>query len=179
MVNGRQFIRAGKQPLDNSKLSIIMINMLSNNGLEEPPTESQVSDAKLLTQFSLMYRNAVDAFMEKEGMHRGQALVLCAVVGRGGLTQTELAEELSVTGATVTNMLQRLEEARLVTRRRDDADNRLVRVHATEAGRELELSLTRQLAKLEDAVLAGINAGEREALRGLVRRMIANMEVRA
>jgi len=179
MVDGRQFVRKGRLAIDNLKFSIIMISILSDDLPALSPTPTQVSDAKLLTQFSLMYRNAVDAFMDKEGMHRGQALVLCAVVGRGGLTQTELAEELSVTGPTVTHMLQRLEEARLITRRRDDADNRLVRVHATEAGRELELSLTRQLAKLEDVVLAGMNAGERETLRELVRRMIANMEATA
>lgn len=150
--------------------------MLTINEREAAIEPTAISDAKLLTQFSLMYRNAVDAFMDKEGMHRGQALVLCAVVGRGGLTQTELAGELSVRGATVTNMLQKLEEANLVTRQRDAEDNRLVRVHATEAGRELELSLSRQLDSLEDAVLAGLNAADRAVLRRLVWQMIANLE---
>lgn len=153
-----------------------MINMLTINEREATIEPTAISDAKLLTQFSLMYRNAVDAFMDKEGMHRGQALVLCAVVGRGGLTQTELAGELSVRGATVTHMLQKLEEANLVTRRRDDEDNRLVRVHATAAGRELELSLSRQLESLEDAVLAGLSAADRAVLRRLVWQMIANLE---
>lgn len=134
------------------------------------------SDAKLLTQFSLMYRNAVDAFMDEEGMHRGQAMALCAVVNRDGLTQSELAAELGVKGATVTHLLQRLEESNLVTRQRDDDDNRLVRVCATDAGRELELSLVKQLASLEDAVLAGIGAADRGTLRRLVWDMIRNME---
>lgn len=134
------------------------------------------SDAKLLTQFSLLYRNAVDAFMDKEGLHRGQALVLCAVVARDGLTQTELADTLSVRGATVTNVLQRLEESNLVTRQRDEVDNRLVRVFATDAGRDLELSLAQQLANLESVVLAGIDPDDRAKLRQLVWRMISNIE---
>ena len=157
-------------------IRVIIINMLTINEREATIEPTAISDAKLLTQFSLMYRNAVDAFMDKEGMHRGQALVLCAVVGRGGLTQTELADELSVRGATVTHMLQKLEEANLVTRQRDAEDNRLVRVHATEAGRELELSLSRQLDSLEDAVLAGLSAADRAVLRRLVWQMIANLE---
>lgn len=134
-----------------------------------------INDAQLLMQFSHLYRRAVDDFMEREGLHRGQALLLCAVAARDGRTQSEIATELSVKGATVTNMLQRLEESRLVTRQRDGEDNRLVRVYITEAGQALETSLAQQLASLEAQVLAGINMAERETLRRLVWRMIDNM----
>ena len=63
----------------------------------------------------------------------------------------------------MTNMLQRMEETGLVTRRRDEEDNRLVRVNLTEAGRERERAITEQFLKLERAVFAGISDSERMA----------------
>jgi hypothetical protein len=59
-------------------------------------------------------------------MHWAQATLLCRLFVRNGMTQSEIAEQLSVQGATVTGMLQRMEEAGLVARRRDTEDNRLV-----------------------------------------------------
>lgn len=134
-----------------------------------------IQDAQLLAQFSQAYRSAVDAFMEQAGMYRGQALLLCTINKQAGMTQTEIADMLAVQGATVSHMLQRLEEARLVVRQRDAADNRLVRVYATEAGRQKELEIQEQLRCLEDAVLKGIGPAERETLRRLVWQMMDNI----
>ncbi|MDX2075203.1 MAG: MarR family transcriptional regulator [bacterium] len=137
---------------------------------------SVISDANLLAQFSQMYRNAMDTFMDEVGMHRGQASVLCQVVKQDGITQTEIAEALSVQGATITNMLKRMEESNLIVRRRDAQDNRLVRVYATATGVEQEISITKQLKSLEDSILNGISTADREVLRRVVWQMIGNIE---
>jgi DNA-binding MarR family transcriptional regulator len=52
-------------------------------------------------------------------MHRAQALLLCRLYVQDGITQSGIGNQLSVQGATVTYMLQRIEECGLVTRRRD------------------------------------------------------------
>ncbi|MDZ4671866.1 MAG: MarR family transcriptional regulator [Phototrophicales bacterium] len=134
------------------------------------------TDANLLAQFSQMYRTAIDSFMESVGMFRGQAFVLCQVVKQGGMTQSEIAEALSVQGATITNMLKKMEEASLITRQRDPQDNRLVRVHATDAGMKLEISITEQLQSLENSILAGVSEPDRAVLRRVVWQMIGNMD---
>lgn len=137
---------------------------------------SVISDANLLAQFSQMYRTAIDTFMEKVGMFRGQGLVLCQVVKNNGMTQTEIAEALSVQGATITNMLKKMEEAHLITRQRDPHDNRLVRVYATQAGIALETSIAEQLVQLENSILSGISEADRTVLRRVVWQMIGNIE---
>jgi DNA-binding MarR family transcriptional regulator len=134
-----------------------------------------MDDATLLAQFSQMFRSAADAFVDQVDMHRGQALLLCKLVRRDGMTQSELADLLSVQGATVTNMLQRMEEAGLVVRRRDLDDNRLVRVYMTDEGREKERSINEQFRNLEASVLDGIAEEDRAVLRRLLNRMIDNM----
>lgn len=134
-----------------------------------------MQDANMLAQFSQMYRTAIDSFMEEVGMFRGQALLLCQIAKQDGMTQSEIAESLSVQGATITNMLKRMEESQLVERHRDADDNRLVRVYITEAGRELEVSIATRFQELEDAILKDMTEADRETLRRLVWQMIGNM----
>ena len=138
-------------------------------------TRRAVDDWELLAQVAQSYRTLSDALLEQISMHRAQAVLLCQLYTQDGLTQSELAEQLAVRGATVTNMLQRMEEANLVSRRRDADDNRLVRVYLTAAGREKEQSIVAQFLKLEATVFAGFSADEREMLRRLLRQLWTNM----
>jgi DNA-binding MarR family transcriptional regulator len=109
-------------------------------------------------------------------MPRGQAMVLCTVAKNDGLTQSEIADQLSVQGATVTTMLQKMDEAGLVVRRRDANDNRLVRVYMTEIAWEKERAINVQFISMEDKLFAGIASEDRLRLRDLMYQLLRNME---
>ena len=141
--------------------------------------EQRFDDWELLAQVSQTYRALSDDFINRIAMHRAQAGLLCRLFANDGITQSEIAEQLAVQGATVTNILQRMEEAGLVTRRRDLDDNRLVRVFLTDAGRQKERAITEQFVQLESAVFDGISEPERAQLRRLLRQMLDNMTVKA
>jgi DNA-binding MarR family transcriptional regulator len=98
----------------------------------------RVEDWELMAQFAQAYRGLSDILMDQIALHRSQAMVLCKLFAQDGMTQSEIAQQLSVQGATMTDMLQRMEEASLVSRRRDPEDNRLVRVYLADTGREKE-----------------------------------------
>ena len=132
-------------------------------------------DWALLTQVAQTFRSLSDTFMDRIGLHRAQATVLCRLFVRDGLTQSEIAEQLGVQGATMTTMLQRMEEAGLVARRRDPDDNRLVRVSLTDAGRRLERDANTQFMKVEEATFAGLSPQDRASLRRMLRQMLRNM----
>ena len=134
-----------------------------------------VNDWALMAQFAQEYRNLSDRFMDQIEMHRSQATALCKLYMQDGLTQSEIAQQLSIQGATLTDMLQRMEEAELVTRRRDLEDNRLVRVYLTEMGRQKERSIREQFAKLEEAVFAGFSEPERVLMRRFLNSTLTNM----
>jgi DNA-binding MarR family transcriptional regulator len=87
-------------------------------------------DWELLSQISQDYRTLSDNFMDRIGMHRAQATLLGRLYVNNGMTQSELADQLVVQGATITNILQHMEKAVFVTRRQDDEDNPLGRVDA-------------------------------------------------
>ena len=128
-----------------------------------------------MAQFAQAYRDLSRTLMDQITLHRSQAMVLCKLFVQDGMNQSEIAQHLSVQGATVTDMLQRMEEAALVSRRRDRDDNRLVRVYLTDAGREKERSIMEQFLELESAVFAGFDESERAQLRGLLSRALANI----
>jgi DNA-binding MarR family transcriptional regulator len=140
-----------------------------------PSDLEAVADWELLAQISQGYRHLSDRLMEQIGMHRAPAVMLCHLFLQDGLTQSELSEQLSIQGASVTQVLQRMEEAGWVRRERDAEDNRLVRVYLTEQGREKERSITEQFMKLQEAIFAGIAPRERAFLRQLLTQMHQNM----
>ena len=150
----------------------------TTKGLTADTTSSASSeDWTLLTQLTQAYRGLLDGLMDRIGLHRAQVNVLCRLFAQDGMTQSEIAEQLSVQGATITNMLQRMEEAGLVTRRRDPEDNRLVRVYLTDTGRKQERAINEQAMRVEQAVFEGLDDQERAMLRRMMRRMLRNMDM--
>jgi len=137
--------------------------------------EVYVGDWELLSQVSQAFRSVSDAFMDQVDMHRAQAFLLCRLFEKDGMTQSEIAQQLAVQGATITNMLQRMEETGLVTRRRDSEDNRLVRVYLTDAGQDKERAINQQFTNLEEAIFVGISPGDRLVLRQLLKQILSNM----
>jgi DNA-binding MarR family transcriptional regulator len=151
----------------------ILFTMLKIRKQTDSEDRINLADWQLLAQFSQVFRSASDAFTDQ--IPRGQATVLCVVAKQDGLTQSKIAEQLSVQGATITNMLQRLEEAGLVNRRRDPDDNRLVRVYLTEVGRQMERSINEQFGNMQELIFKGINAEERAVLLRLLQQIVMNI----
>lgn len=134
-----------------------------------------LNDWELLSQVSQVFRVASDSYINQIDVPRGQATLLCALAKKDGMTQSEIADQLSVQGATVSNMLYKLEEAGLVTRRRDPDDNRLVHVYLTDKGRDIEQSLNVKFAELQELIFKGIGGEELALLRKNLEQIVANI----
>ncbi|GAA2164268.1 MarR family winged helix-turn-helix transcriptional regulator [Actinomadura napierensis] len=109
-------------------------------------------------------RAAADEGMRRHGLHLGQNHLLAALWERDGRTPGEIAAEVNVTTPTVVKMATRMAAAGLLTRRRDERDNRLVRLWLTDQGRALREPVEAERRALEEAVLADLTAAEREHL---------------
>ena len=91
------------------------------------------------------------------GLTTSQLLVLEAVVKLDTCTPSNIAKEVQLSQATVTNLVDRLERNGLVLRRKSTADKRAVEVHLTEQGRHmvelapepLQTGFLREYRKLE------------------------------
>lgn len=86
------------------------------------------------------------------GLTTAQLLALQAVGGTGRSTPKEMAAGLNVSQATMTALLDRLEEKHLVRRERSQTDRRQTNIWLTGAGRE---ALDRAPDPLQDQFRAG------------------------
>jgi DNA-binding MarR family transcriptional regulator len=92
-----------------------------------------------------------------------------------GLKVSELSKALSIHQSTASNMLDKLEEKKLVRRERSGPDQRVVRLHLTDKGKDLITTapkpaqgvLAEALGKLPDGDLRKLEHG----LQTLVRTM--------
>jgi DNA-binding MarR family transcriptional regulator len=109
-------------------------------------------------------RRAVANAIASFGCQPPQNLVLDALAQRDGYTPGELAKHLGVSGPTAVKMAQRLETNGLVVRRRDDPDERLVRVYLTERGHELQVPIAAAVDKVTQLAVAGLSEREKQTL---------------
>lgn len=109
-------------------------------------------------------RAVAEAGMRRLGLHLGQNHVLALLWSRDGRTPGEIAAALNVTTPTVVKMATRMAAAGLLTRGRDERDNRLVRLWLTDAGRALREPVERHRASLEDQLTADLTDRERDQL---------------
>lgn len=72
------------------------------------------------------------------GLTYPQYIVMLVLWEKDDLSVSELGERLALDSGTLTPLLKRLEEGGLVQRRRDEEDERIVRLRLTPAGKKLQ-----------------------------------------
>lgn len=88
------------------------------------------------------------------------------------LSPTELYRALLVTSGAMTNRVARLESAGLIERIADAQDKRSSRVALSERGKVLIEQAVVTHTQIQDAVLAPLDAAERDALALLLKRLL-------
>ena len=73
---------------------------------------------------------------KKSGLTAPQLLLLSAIEGLGAVSISKLSQEVNLSQATVTNIIDRLESRGLVARHRSTQDKRVVHTTLTAEGRE-------------------------------------------
>lgn len=124
---------------------------------------------------SRAHHNQASRMFGEIGLFRGQPQVLFNLGDREGVTQTELAEKLELTPATLTNLLTRMEHSGLIERRTDVLDSRYSRIFLTDAGRIKLAQAIEQTQKMDAAAFAGFNAEELKLLHQFLERIHQNL----
>jgi DNA-binding MarR family transcriptional regulator len=96
--------------------------------------------------------------MKESGLTAPQLLVMQAIEKEGSPSTSSLARSIAVSQATMTRIIDRLERAGLVRRRKSSVDKRVVNISLTDAGyaklesapEPLQAEFLREFRKLED-----------------------------
>src|SRR5450755_2232895 len=98
-------------------------------------------------------RQLLHRVFAKQHLHPAQAMCMRVLATRGELTQSELADAMTLSRPSITRILQRMERAGLVVRRTSAADQRQTLVELTVTGRDLQHSLDAAMAEYVAATL--------------------------
>lgn len=132
----------------------------------------------LLADNSRLARWSFDQQVREIGVTGPQARLLLLLNRFPGENQSFYAELLEVEPITLCRMVDRLEEAELIERRRDPADRRAWRLHLTAKSRKTIERLQHGVDSLVDEMLAGLSAAERDELERLLKTIGSNLAAR-
>lgn len=110
------------------------------------------------------------------GITAPQLVVLGAVSANDGLTATEVANAVSLSQATITTIVSKLEERGLLKRERSTVDRRRVHVSLTEAGREVLVEAPKPLQESFSRRFEALPRWEQHQLVSSLERVAAMMD---
>jgi DNA-binding MarR family transcriptional regulator len=110
------------------------------------------------------------------GISGEQAHVLALLFVEGPQTIGQLQRELSLSSATITGAIRRLEEAELVRREDHPGDRRTSRIAPAPWSDQKKRRLFGAILAQEDEALSALTRAERETLRELLERVRGTLE---
>lgn len=127
----------------------------------------------------LQSRPAIEAVFARHGIDAGEFDVLSTLRRSGqpwSLRPTELYRSLMISSGGLTDRLNRLQKAGLITRPPSPEDRRSLLVQLTDKGRTLVETAFREDMAVEASLLAALDKADREALAGLLRKLALIMQ---
>lgn len=125
-------------------------------------------------RFGLQSHKKLEDDLNKVGLTPPQFYVLATIGYAGGLPFGEIGAKMMVTVSNLTGIVDRLEEKKLVLRKRDEHDRRVVHVILTEKGAKLYKSTLPLFEKSVAEIFAPLDSAQQKELSALLRK--ANLE---
>lgn len=113
----------------------------------------------------------------KTDLHMGQVHILACVKEQPGLTMTEIADHMKVSSPTATSFVDKLVKMKLIVRKHDARNRKLVRLSITKAG---EKTLVKQMAEKKAAIaglLSVLSAEDQRALRSILQKLVSHSSI--
>jgi DNA-binding MarR family transcriptional regulator len=132
--------------------------------------------ASILGKLGRVRSSALRVLSESVGLHLAQPPILSLLKDEPNLTQNEIAQRLSLTQASVTMNLARMEKAGLIYKSPDEEDGRKLRINSTSLGAERFTEIEKLLEEFEGVMFQGFNETEKQALLVSLTKVIDNIE---
>ncbi|CAB3736113.1 MarR family winged helix-turn-helix transcriptional regulator [Paraburkholderia rhynchosiae] len=144
-----------------------------------PQTHEEGWDQRLgflMHDVSRLRRTAYDGYMKPLKITRSQWWVLIYLARHDGMIQSDLAKLLELGKAALGGLIDRLEASGLVRRGADETDRRAKRIYLSAAGTKLIRDMQVRSDEMNERILQGLSAEERENLTDLLTRVKRNLQ---
>jgi MarR family transcriptional regulator, 2-MHQ and catechol-resistance regulon repressor len=122
-------------------------------------------------RFSLSSHKKLESDLGKIGLTPPQFYVLATIGYAGSLPFGEIGAKMMVTVSNLTGIVDRLEEKKMVLRKRDEADRRVVHVTLTEKGTKLYKSTIPLFEKSISEIFSSLDLKNQKKLSTLLRNL--------
>lgn len=144
--------------------------------IQEKQGEAHVKFEMRFGRLIRMFYSRIQSQLAEVGLYRGQPPILMLLYKNDGMSQKEMARALNLSPATMTVTLKRMEKAGLVLREMDEHDQRILRVHLSEKGREMCETGESRIGVVTAELLEGFTLEEQQQLNEYLGRIARNME---
>ena len=134
--------------------------------------ESAPSTCVLIAQLARGTRRQVEAAAAPLGLRARELLALQHLRDRGPSAKQALVELVGVDATNLVAILNTLEDAGLIERRRDRTDRRRAIIEISTRGEQVLTELDHSLQRLDNTLLVGLTTQEREQLNTLLARIV-------
>lgn len=122
-------------------------------------------------RFNLSSHKKLESDLGKIGLTPPQFYVLATIGYAGSLPFGEIGAKMMVTVSNLTGIVDRLEEKKLVLRKRDETDRRVVHVTLTEKGTKLYKSTIPLFEKSISEIFSSLDLTNQKKLSALLRNL--------
>lgn len=122
-------------------------------------------------RFGLLSHKKLEDDLEKVGLTPPQFYVLATIGYAGGLPFGEIGAKMMVTVSNLTGIVDRLEEKKVVSRKRDENDRRVVHVVLTEKGTKLYKITIPLFEKSLVQIFSSLDKLQQKELSALLRKL--------
>ena len=129
----------------------------------------------LIVQLARGARRRIEEAVAPTGLRPNEVLVLVHLRERGPSAQQTLVELMCVDPTNIVAVLNSLEDAGLIERRRDRSDRRRAIVALAAPGEQLLAQVDRAFRQVDDEILAGLTLTERQTLTGLLSDLVGHI----
>ena len=119
-------------------------------------------------------RNKANEMLVKHGIHAGQDVLLYYLSLEDGQTVSQLATDIQIQYATISNMINRMVANDLVKKIRDENDARVSRIFLTTKGKDAVIKLMEVWQFLEGQTINVLTEDEIRLLKDLLKKVLAN-----
>lgn len=123
---------------------------------------------------------AIDLYSKQLNKYSGltapQLLILREIVAGDGITASQVAQNITLSPATVSNVIERMEHRQLIHRRRSSTDKRRVLLYLTDTGRELLATAPQPLQEDFIEKFQSLEEWERSLLLSSMQRIATMMD---
>ena len=148
---------------------------------QPPETSHEQLASSALKDFRIIFNSVKKHFKQVEkqcGISSSQLWVLWELHKTPGLKVSELAGKLAIHQSTTSNLIEKTARKALISKKREDQDQRVVRLYLTEAGRDIVKKAPDSPRGVLTEAIDRLSIADLMQLQSSLEKLIGNMKLK-